>query len=739
MLIWMVPISLSAADDNNPCVRSNTYRVVILGSSTAAGSGPSRSDSAWVNRYRRFLQSINPQNQVTNLAQGGTTTYQIMPDWYTPPAGRPLTNPNRNVSEAIRLNADAIIVNMPSNDAANNFPVNEQMANFSLIVSSADSAGIPVWVCTTQPRNFVQSSRIQIQMDVRDSVLSLFGDKAIDFWTGFADSTGGLDTTYDSGDGVHMNDLAHRILFQRVRAKNILSHITDTLSKPDHFVSDIHKDYGVCGTVSDSITIYISNRGDTANYSLPIRWRIEDLDKGIITQQYDTLFQAVGTCNMIQRSLVLNTSAGGNWLVSAHLETQGDSVAGNDHSDTLKIERKSPPPVFSSYQYTCAGDSLSLWANGGDTTLWFDLSGRIIGFGDSLVYGPLLKTDTLVVRAVSGPLHFGRRLFTHDASNIDWNGIMFDLVASDTIHLDSLSLRPSQILLSEVTARYRQGSYKGFESDSSAWTLWGIDSVQPTTIGELATAEFGPMTMYPGDTLGVYLSMENGRLLKYQSLSAEAIYTDGPLSLITGTGIANGFSGTYYPRAWSGAVFFHYGFNAEGDCYTDTLVEVGIYEKHLNLGSDTLIGYGAQLVISLPPVYSDVLWSTGDTTRSIAVDSSMLSTGSNQLIIWVQALDTNGCLVADSIKVEFTSLFGSSPVRKMHELKVYPVPARDYLEVDHSFGKPVALEIYNLAGMKLKEFRLAPGVNRLNMDLPAGFYVLSFPEHPSYRRLIEFR
>ena len=687
ILAWLCPNLIKAADDNNPCLKGYAYHVVVLGSSTAAGSGPSHPDSTWVNRYRRFLQGINPQNQVTNLAQGGTNTYQIMPDWYTPPSGRPTTNPTRNISEAIRRNADAIIINMPSNDAASGFSVNEQMANFSLMVSSADSAGIPVWVCTTQPRNFVQSSRIQIQMDVRDSVLSLFGDMAIDFWSGFADSIGGLDTTYDSGDGVHMNDRAHRILFQRVKAKNILSQLTDTLGKPDHFILEIKNAYAVCGTTFDSVWVGISNRGDTGNYHLPLRWRLENLTSGIITQHYDTLFNGVGTCVRIARSFSFNTSSGGSWLVSAHLETLNDSILTNDHSDTLLIDRQKPPKIQSTNQRTCRGDSVDLWVNGGDTALWLKPGGGILGFGDTLRYGLAWGTDSIIARAVRGALHFSRRLITHNNSNIDWNGIMFDLVASDTLHIDSIAIRPSQMALSEVTARYRNGSYRGFESDSTAWNLWGRDSLQVLALGDLAIADFGPFTIYPGDTLGVYLSMQSGRLLKYQSLSAEAQYQEGPLSLITGTGIGYGFSGTYYPRAWSGEVFYHYGFNPQGDCYTDTIIQVGIYEDFLELGPDTILDYTASLSLSVPSVYDKVSWSTGDTTLITIIDSSLLAPGSNQLLVWVEATDTNGCRVTDTMKVEFTSFFGQTDPARANLFHVYPMPAKDYLMVENPLSK----------------------------------------------------
>ena len=234
-------------DELNPCLKAQAFHIVVIGSSTAAGAGPSVSDSAWVNRYRKFLQSINPANQVTNLAIGGTNTYNIMPTWFLPPPGRPLTNPNNNITQAIIINADAVIVNMPSNDAAYGFTANEQLFNFHTIFNSADSFGIPVWTCTTQPRNF-SASQIQIQLDVRDSVISAFGPMAIDFWTILADTNNLPSPLYDSGDGVHLNDAGHKILFNRVKDKNILSQLFIQGTSADFAVIDFElSNTSICG------------------------------------------------------------------------------------------------------------------------------------------------------------------------------------------------------------------------------------------------------------------------------------------------------------------------------------------------------------------------------------------------------------------------------------------------------------------------------------------------------------
>ncbi|MBX2926421.1 MAG: SGNH/GDSL hydrolase family protein [Saprospiraceae bacterium] len=205
------------ADDDVTC------RIVVLGSSTAEGTGAVPViDSSWVNRYRKEIFQKNTRYAVTNLARGGYTTYHILPTGTTIPPGVNVTiDPVRNITHALTLDPYAIIINMPSNDAANTFGVQEQLDNIALVAATANSGGAGVWVGTTQPRNFTNPAQILLQTIVRDSILSIYGDFAIDFWTGLAAPNGFIDPAYNSGDGIHINNAGHRLLYERVLAKGI--------------------------------------------------------------------------------------------------------------------------------------------------------------------------------------------------------------------------------------------------------------------------------------------------------------------------------------------------------------------------------------------------------------------------------------------------------------------------------------------------------------------------------------
>ncbi len=206
-------------------------RVVVIGSSTAAGAGAEPADSAWVNRYRAWLQGINPANEVLNLALGGFSTYQLLPATLFPAKYRPAPDTLRNITRALSLRPHAIIINLPSNDAASGYSLEEQMANFQKIIKTTRRAGVPVWICTTQPRNF-SADKVLLQLLARNAILETYGPQAINVWDALAEPNGLLDARFDSGDGVHLNNEGHAMIFEQVKSAGIAEFVSRAPEQP---------------------------------------------------------------------------------------------------------------------------------------------------------------------------------------------------------------------------------------------------------------------------------------------------------------------------------------------------------------------------------------------------------------------------------------------------------------------------------------------------------------------------
>lgn len=201
-------------------------RIIILGSSTASGYGLQPGQS-WADQFGRYIDDLFGSSMVMNLAKASAPTYTIMPTGHKPPSGRPVPDTNANITKAVHLNPHAIILNFPSNDISANYSIEEQKANFSTIKAIADSANIPIWVATTQPRTyFTEAQRGQLIV-MRDWITDQFGAQSIDFWSEFATPDHKLLKEFDQGDGTHLNAAAHRKLFSRVTNSGVIASITN--------------------------------------------------------------------------------------------------------------------------------------------------------------------------------------------------------------------------------------------------------------------------------------------------------------------------------------------------------------------------------------------------------------------------------------------------------------------------------------------------------------------------------
>ncbi|MGO4292553.1 GDSL-type esterase/lipase family protein [Chitinophaga sp. RAB17] len=214
----------SKADNISPNC-GNPLRIVVLGSSTAYGDGLPTRDSAWTFRFARYLKaSHNAADTVINLAIGGYTTQHIMPDGtapYTSLGNTFYVDVQHNITRALSLNPDAIIINMPTNDEARGFPLAKQTANYLALKQLAAQSNVPLWVTTTQPRgNLGYDAAIRLRQ-MRDTIIAYFGNKSIDFYNGLATSIGFIVPAYNSGDDVHFNSLGQSILFDRVVAADL--------------------------------------------------------------------------------------------------------------------------------------------------------------------------------------------------------------------------------------------------------------------------------------------------------------------------------------------------------------------------------------------------------------------------------------------------------------------------------------------------------------------------------------
>jgi lysophospholipase L1-like esterase len=210
--------------------------IVVIGSSTAAGTGASPIDSSWVNLTKAYYQKLGQLNMLYNLAVGGTTTYAGMPTGFNFPSNRPAYDPTANVTKALSLKADVVFVNFPSNDIADGYTLKEVLFNLRTIYNTVTAAHKICYITTSQPRNSTSITKAEqlIQKQIRDSILAEFPGFSLNFYNPIvgADSLN-INTKYSFGDGIHVNDGGHQLLFQVVKNNVLLSLTPLALSLTD--------------------------------------------------------------------------------------------------------------------------------------------------------------------------------------------------------------------------------------------------------------------------------------------------------------------------------------------------------------------------------------------------------------------------------------------------------------------------------------------------------------------------
>jgi len=719
----------------NPCLASDTIKVVVIGSSTAAGAGASVSDSAWVNRYRAYLQSINPANQVINLARGGYNTWRLMPDYFSAPANRPSPDTLRNISHALRQNPDVIIINLPSNDAAIGTGVNQQMSNFIHMDSLSAQMGVPFWLSTTQPRNGSATFK-NIQLAVRDSIFSRFGTRAIDFWQGIADSTNSIDPYYDSGDGVHLNDLGHALLFQRV----ISSGVTDSTISPYNGIdlsagSPQCLNCETCGSSVQQISFTIQNQG-AINSSPNLTAQL--IRENLITGQLDTFSQSglnVLSCNSISLTENLDLSSGGSWRFHSLIIDPNDSIIFNNSSSPADLILKARPIVSFMDTILCPGDTAYLSAFSNDEYRWFQSSqsDSALHVGDSIPWSTG-QGDSVFLQAFRGPFYNIAAVESASSSNIQWNGCMFNLIAfADTIHLDSLNFTAGSTSNLAVEWRSIASDYRGHENDSSLWSSPLRDSIYGAITDSTYLLNFGAIKILPYDTLGVYLYLKDpNQRLAYLSAGQHKAYGDSVFQVEVGSGIAAHFGTIYQPRHFKGQFYYHFGSKPEGQCQSERLL-MRVHEQapSLSLGPDSLHPIQHDLKLYLGADFSNVIWSTNAVGDSLLIPAFSYQAGDSIHII-VRAEDSLGCLESDTLIVYFSDNVSTSD-NILKSLNFYPNPSSGVLKVHNPFALNFSLKIIDSQGRIRFSGNYAQKEEAWDLSLKRGLYYLLISEGDKQR------
>jgi chitodextrinase/predicted esterase len=247
--------------------------IVVLGSSTAAGYGLTGNEKSWVEKLDSLLFTNNANYTLTNLAQnGGYTTYHVREDDEDGGGYANAPNPDYNITHALSLNPDIIIVNLPSNNVADNIDITTTISHYQELKALANAAGAEIFFTTTQPRDFGNTAKRALLVDEANAVRSNFGQYVIDIYDeltdfGATNADNSIKMEYALGDGTHLNVSGHNYILSEV-----LAIVGQHMPKFEVYQSESGGVFSILNTTSYSANSYTAtNLKPSTNYSYKLK------------------------------------------------------------------------------------------------------------------------------------------------------------------------------------------------------------------------------------------------------------------------------------------------------------------------------------------------------------------------------------------------------------------------------------------------------------------------------------
>ena len=345
-----------------------------------------------------------------------------------------------------------------------------------------------------------------------------------------------------------------------------------------HMISILKPESG-CNIGLDTVSIEICNGGlDTINGGLSASYYLLG-GTATVTESVTDIIPPGDTILFNFQTLadLTVTTADSIFELIAYVDLIGDPINYNDTLSSKILSGYSPPDPIVTNITIAYGTSATLTPVSNDSLYWFDVpaGGVEIATGPSFITPVLYDTTVYYVQAGGTGLSSGDSLITTYAAGNGHRGVMFDITATNTITITSFDVNLNSNTFPKMEIYYKYGSYVGFGTDPSAWTLLGShDVVNNAGAGNGTPLPIGGLTINAGDTYGIYVTSANATIsINYSNIPpALTTYTD--INIVVNGGLAGEypFNCTISNRMFNGTIHYSLG-TGGGGCPSNRIAD----------------------------------------------------------------------------------------------------------------------------------------------------------------------
>jgi PKD repeat protein len=294
---------------------------------------------------------------------------------------------------------------------------------------------------------------------------------------------------------------------------------------------DFNPPSGVCGSQNAEIKLVLRNDG-TANLSnIPLYIQISD---GSTTQTFRDTLASISTCRdtiftFNQTANISNANA--TYTIFAYSSLSNDELRASD-TTVIGGYKVSPAPSDPSdkFKKLCGfqsniRDTVSLGTD--EEASWFSSQNGSNSIGQGQFFNLTnIKNDTsiFVEKFIAASKIFPQNIgiqptlrYTIGGTTGSLSGMFIDFVAKENIILSELEIVTSFTGTFEYDVYTKNGSYRGFENNASAWTVAYSDDTTIGTAQVVTRIPIGDISLKAGDSIGLYLFNKTALSMHFSS------------------------------------------------------------------------------------------------------------------------------------------------------------------------------------------------------------------------------
>jgi hypothetical protein len=317
-----------------------------------------------------------------------------------------------------------------------------------------------------------------------------------------------------------------------------------------------------CPSSTQPVNIEIRNQGSNTLTNIPVTVNVTGATTTTLNYTYVGSLGANSSVNVNIGNI--NTINGGNVNFTAIVNYSGDNYSKNDTFRTTRVSAaiaSNPTAITGSACGSGSRVKIGATRNPGDSMFWYKdpSGGTLLGEGTPFLTPPINGTTNFYAQnaqifnnsqsAFQGPYRF---------NGIQFSGSYFNISTVNEVLIDSFWQHFAYAGPYNVYIYYKTGTYSGFESNQSAWTLYDTKSVNSNGYGHMVNVKLkAPLNIPAGSTYGFYILTDGlftGKCITFKN--ATLTHTNADMSVATGV-VSNGsFTGVSGGYSWDGHVFY---------------------------------------------------------------------------------------------------------------------------------------------------------------------------------------